>query len=298
MKKLKSPLDAGFPPFFNDDIVPTFQDDIYAVLKAIIQGIQANNAINGQPNGMIVSGCVFTPNGGNPANWDVTSGIVFLDGEFLPFAGATNVTTSHFITRHADVVTQRTWEDTTNHDFIINKYAVVTSTAGTGNAIAFDTTYYTNNIQPYLLNYIVGTPANNVWLNTFDLTAAFAYANSAITILNAIQSAWANISLLSKILTGTYVSQTSGCRYKIVGKTCYFDIGVTVTTSSSAISIDLSSIILPKYAKEFVIRDSVSSIALVGAFLTNGHLNITKLDGSALDNGSHVLAFTGVVELA
>ena len=74
MKRLVDPLSAGVAPIFSTDLTSIIQKNYLDVLSG-----QFTNLADGHREGVVISGCEVTPNGGNI---DIATGIIFLDGEF------------------------------------------------------------------------------------------------------------------------------------------------------------------------------------------------------------------------
>lgn len=114
MKKITTATDSGGAPIYKSDLREVFGKEIWDTLEGLLYRYQADT------QGIIVSGCVITANGGG---FDITAGIVYLNGEFMRLAASTALSFPKYIA--ADTVTNdtRTFADGTSHVVTINKIA-------------------------------------------------------------------------------------------------------------------------------------------------------------------------------
>jgi hypothetical protein len=129
MKKLITPMPAGGAPFNNEDVYDLFQKDIWESMEALL------NRYASDTEGIVVSGCVVSANGGN---FDITAGIVFINGEYQRLAAATNQTYTKYIVADSPLTTQRNFQDLSNKDFMVEKKAILSGTSS-GQYITIDT---------------------------------------------------------------------------------------------------------------------------------------------------------------
>lgn len=127
MKKLTTATDLGGAPITKNDLREVFNSEIWAAIQALLSPYDADS------QGIVVSGCVTTANVGN---FDMTAGIVYLNGEFMRIAAATNQTFTKYIAPKAVINDTRTFADTTTHVVTIDKQAeLVSSSPGAGQYI-------------------------------------------------------------------------------------------------------------------------------------------------------------------
>jgi hypothetical protein len=124
MKKLSTATDLGGAPIYKNDLREVFNYEIWAAVEALL------SQFNSDTQGIVVQGCVTTANGGN---FDMTSGVVYLNGEFMRIPAATNQTFTKYIAPAAEINSTRTFADTTSHVVTIDKKAeLVGSIPGSG----------------------------------------------------------------------------------------------------------------------------------------------------------------------
>ena len=128
MKKLSQAADLGFAPFFKSDLAGIFNKEIWDAIEALLY------PYNADVQGIVVSGCVTTNNAGN---FDMTAGVVYLNGEFMKVAAVTNQTFTKYIAPSSPINDTRTFLDTTSHVVTIDKQAgLVGSIPGSGQYLA------------------------------------------------------------------------------------------------------------------------------------------------------------------
>jgi len=127
MKKLSTATDLGGAPIYKNDLREVFNYEIWAAVEALM------SQFNSDTQGIVVQGCVTTANGGN---FDMTSGVVYINGEFMRIPAATNQSFTKYIAPAAVVNSTRTFAYTTSHVVTIDSKAVLVSSApGTGQYI-------------------------------------------------------------------------------------------------------------------------------------------------------------------
>lgn len=126
-------MPSGGAPFTNEDLNDVFQGEIWAAMQAMLSQYDSD------AEGVIVSGCVVTP---NASNFDMTAGIVYLNGEFMRVDAVTNQTFTKYIKAAAATNVTRTFNDAASKTFIIEKKAEVSGTAdGGGQEITISSLY-------------------------------------------------------------------------------------------------------------------------------------------------------------
>jgi hypothetical protein len=123
MRKLNNPMPSGGAPFTNEDLNDVFQTEVWAALQGLL------SEYNADAEGVIVSGCVVTP---NASNFDMTAGIVYLNGEFMRVDAVTNQTFTKYIKAAPVTNVARVFEDTVSKTFIVEKKAEVSATVDAG----------------------------------------------------------------------------------------------------------------------------------------------------------------------
>lgn len=105
MKKFTS-TDLGGAPIFKGDLFGIFNKDIWTAVEALL------SPFNSDTQGIVVSGCVTTNNAGN---FDMTAGVVYLNGEFMEIPSYTNQAFTKYIAPSSVVDDTRTFQDGSSH---------------------------------------------------------------------------------------------------------------------------------------------------------------------------------------
>lgn len=127
MKKFTS-TDLGGAPIFKDDLRTIFNTEPWKVIQAMLSPFDAD------VEGLVISGCVTTA---NASNFDMTAGIVYLNGEFMEIAAVTNQSFTKYIQPSTVVNDDRTFEDGTVNTVAVTKGAQLGGSApGAGQYIA------------------------------------------------------------------------------------------------------------------------------------------------------------------
>lgn len=127
MKKYVNPIPNGGAPLHNNRITSELQTEIWEAMQSLLARYSSDT------QGVIVSGCVISDNAGN---FDITAGIVFLNGEFMRLAAATNQTFTKYIAPKAVTYEQKTFADSVAKNLIEVKEAeLVGSAPGSGQYI-------------------------------------------------------------------------------------------------------------------------------------------------------------------
>jgi hypothetical protein len=163
MKKINPSSVTGGMPITTDDLRTVFNDEIWDATEALLSPFSADT------QGIIVSGCTLTPNGGN---WDISAGIVYLNGEFMRLTAATNQALPKYIAPAAPVNDNRTFADTTTKTAFITKAAeLVGSAPGAGQYVAI--TSSTDPDDRRLINIIVNRQLAAVFQSTLEALGGF-----------------------------------------------------------------------------------------------------------------------------
>ena len=109
MKKYVNPVPSGGAPLHNNRLTTELNEEIWNAMEALLSKYDADT------EGVIVSGCVLSDNAGN---FDMTAGIVYLNGEFMRIAAATNQTFPSYIIPSTVTYIQKTFADATPKNLI------------------------------------------------------------------------------------------------------------------------------------------------------------------------------------
>lgn len=136
MKKLVSSADLGGAPITKADLREVFNDEIWDALEALLA------PFNSDTEGLIISGCAFSNNAGN---FDMTAGIVYLNGEFMRIAAVTNQSYTKYIAPATPTSDSRVFGDSTSHAVTQTKTAgIVGSAPGAGQYITISSLTISN----------------------------------------------------------------------------------------------------------------------------------------------------------
>lgn len=120
MKKIVSTSDLGGAPIFKNDLREVFNSEIWDAIEALLSPYDSDT------EGIIVSGCVITA---NAANFDITAGIVYLNGDFMRLPAATNQTYTKYIAPATATEDSRTFADGTTNGVVETKLAELVGAA-------------------------------------------------------------------------------------------------------------------------------------------------------------------------
>jgi hypothetical protein len=112
MKKITTATDLGGAPITKADLRTVFSEDIWAVIDNILVQITPSS-------GIIVGGCDIT--GAGPYN--IAAGILYINQEYVLFAGANNITFPYYLYEDAVVNDSRTFADGTTHTLFVTRSA-------------------------------------------------------------------------------------------------------------------------------------------------------------------------------
>lgn len=116
MKKLSTGTDLGGAPITKADLRQIFNVDLWDALDAIMFPYDSHI------EGVIVHGCVFSNNAGN---FDMTAGIVYLNGEFMRVPAVINQAYTKYIQPDTVINDTRSFSDGGSHIVAIDKPAKV-----------------------------------------------------------------------------------------------------------------------------------------------------------------------------
>lgn len=120
MKKIVTATDLGGAPFFKNDMREVFNSEIWDAIEALLSPYDSD------VEGIIVSGCEISA---NAANFDITAGIVYLNGEFMRLPAATNQSFTKYIAPATASSDSRTFADSTTHAVVETKTAELVGAA-------------------------------------------------------------------------------------------------------------------------------------------------------------------------
>lgn len=127
MKKLVS-SDLGGGPITKADLRTIFNDEIWYALESVLA------SFIGDSQGLIISGAGVVANGGG---FDIPSGLVYLNGEFMKIPSFTAQSFPKYIVPDTAVDDTRTFSDGTSHILAVTKSATLSSSIpGAGQYIA------------------------------------------------------------------------------------------------------------------------------------------------------------------
>lgn len=155
MRKFLTGTDLGGMPIYKSD----FRDPLNADLWAAIDGLLS--VISGDTQGVIISGCVFTNNAGN---FDMTAGVVYLDGEFMRVPAATNLPFTRHIRPATPVSDSRTFGNGVSHAVLQTKDAEINAATGGSQYITISS--LTSADSRRLSNLLMQKSASDVYLRT------------------------------------------------------------------------------------------------------------------------------------
>jgi hypothetical protein len=127
MKKLLDSGQLGGVPIYHPDLSGVLGDEVWAVLQSMLSQFDTDT------EGLIISGCVFSNNAGN---FDMTAGIVYLNGEFMRISAVTNQPYTKYIAPATPTSDSRPFEDGTVQAVVQTKLAeIVGASPGAGQYI-------------------------------------------------------------------------------------------------------------------------------------------------------------------
>lgn len=112
-------MPAGGAPFNNEDIYELFQKESWDVIQGLLSKYDADTY------GVLISGCVGSA---NASNFDMTAGIVYLNGEFMRVDAVTNKSFPQYIQPKTPVTGTRVFGDSGTKAFTEEKKAELLST--------------------------------------------------------------------------------------------------------------------------------------------------------------------------
>lgn len=123
MKKLINAGTLGGIPFYEPDLSDVISAELWAALQGLLSPFDADT------EGLIISGCVVSANVGN---FDMTAGVVYLNGEFMRIAAVTNQGFTKYIAPSTPTSDSRTAEDGTTVAVVQTKLAGLVGSAPGG----------------------------------------------------------------------------------------------------------------------------------------------------------------------
>ncbi len=231
-------MPSGGAPFSNEDLNDVFQGEIWAALQAML------SQYNDDAEGVIVSGCVVTPNVGN---FDMTAGIVYLNGEFMRVDAVTNQTFPKYIKAATPTNIVRAFQDTLNKTFIVERKAEVSATVdGSGQEITISSVSASNDRR-----FSVATATKlgltklyaNVAASNTDGSVTQAALVTALGLKsNVARSAWLTTGLTFK--TNVVSQSDNPLEYKFEDGVLKLRGGVTFTSHITALT-GIPDVVLP-----------------------------------------------------
>lgn len=133
MKKITQIAETGGARIDFDDFRDVFNKEIWDVLQGVF------SAYDSDAQGVIISGCIV--GGTGPSSYTLSSGIVYIDGEFRRVSSASSLSLPQYIKAATDINITRTFQDSNIKTLYITKSAdLATSAPGAGQYIAITTT--------------------------------------------------------------------------------------------------------------------------------------------------------------
>lgn len=185
MKKIVTTTTPGGAPIRLPDFKTTFNDEIWDAMQALLSGYDADT------EGLIVSGCVIS--GAGPYN--MTAGIVYLNGEFMRIEAQTGLSLPQYIQPDSTVDTSRQFEDNTTQVLFQEKSATVDGSApGAGQYVAITSSTDIDRrlrkpvtIDPASVSQIIKKVINiGVWDMDSSSTLAVAHGISDYTKIKSV----------------------------------------------------------------------------------------------------------------
>jgi len=130
MKKYNNPIPDGGAPLNNNRLNTELNLEFWDTIEGLMSRFLSDS------EGVILTGCVIT--GGGPYN--ISAGIVFLNGEFMRLPAQTGVTLPTYIQPDAVNNITKQFADGANKTLIIEKAAKIGAAPGSGQKISIITT--------------------------------------------------------------------------------------------------------------------------------------------------------------
>ena len=193
-------MPLGGAPFTNEDLSDVFQTEIWAALQAMLSVYDAD------AEGVIVSGCVVTPNAGN---FDMTAGIVYLNGEFMRVDAVTNQTFTKYIKAATPTNVARVFQDTISKTFIVERKAEVSATVAAGGQEITIASVAASNNRRFSVATATKLGLTKLYANVAASNTDGAVTQAALVTALALkadvsQTAWANLSYTAPWTTQNY----------------------------------------------------------------------------------------------
>ncbi len=184
MKKLSTGTDLGGAPITKADLRQIFNFDLWDAIDGIM------SVYDSHTEGVIVSGCVFSNNAGN---FDMTAGIVYLNGEFMRVPAVTNQAYTKYIQPDTIVNDTRTFNDGGSHIVSVDKPAkVAAGIPGLGQYVTIDSLTGANdrrlgkantawtNIASFGTDWGAGSPAAQYMIDITGMAHLRGYAKTTL----------------------------------------------------------------------------------------------------------------------
>lgn len=229
MKKWTSTA-LGGAPVTDDDLLAVFNSEIWGAIEAIFY------QFNSDTQGVIVSGCVLTDNAGN---FDMTAGIVYLNGEFMRIPAFTNQAFTKYIAPDTIVNDSRTFQDSTTNTVAVTKQATLVGSApGSGQYVTIASL-----IGPDVRRYFgvwKNIPLQNSWVASGSSTPQYKVSVGKVQFRGQVDGTGAS----SGNITNTGVLPSAGYNVAMPSNRLHVTtlatdaIPVSVTTSGQMNSQD------------------------------------------------------------
>lgn len=126
MKKIVSTTDLGGAPVFKNDLREVFNVEFWDVIEALLSPYDSDT------EGLIISGCEISAG----SDYDITAGIVYLNGEFMRLPASTGNAFTTYIAPATPSEDTRTFADGSTNGLVETKAAeIVGSAPGAGQYI-------------------------------------------------------------------------------------------------------------------------------------------------------------------
>ncbi len=260
-------MPSGGAPFSNEDLNDVFQGEIWAALQAML------SQYNDDAEGVIVSGCVVTPNVGN---FDMTAGIVYLNGEFMRVDAVTNQTFPKYIKAATPTNIVRAFQDTLNKTFIVERKAEVSATVdGSGQEITIASVAAANDRRFSVANAtklgLTKLYANVAASNTDGAVTQAALVTALGFKANAAQDAWANLSYTAPWTTQNFAAKYRKSTLGEVALTGEVHTNGTTYTGSNGLIGTLPVGFRPAQQVRYSLNCFNASIRIIGVLSVNAN---------------------------
>lgn len=264
MKKLTTATDLGGAPIYKSDLRDLFNVDIWNVLDGIFSA-----QFGADVQGVILSGCVVTNNAGN---FDMTAGIVYLNGSFMRVPAVTNQAFTQYIKADTVVNDSRIFADGSTHNVMINTPAICAAgIPGSGQYIT--------------ISSLTSADAQR-WGKVFDslvstniIRGLSANQGSVIAALIALkadkaQAVWTNLTLAG---TWTNAGGTTA-RYRITSQN-KLELAGNVIPGATAVVANLPNLTIPATQTIYVPATNITDGLFARMVLSGGSPTTIQIVG-------------------